>query len=64
MTHTLNRDKTVAVAIDVFWYPIDRCPIGVKVLLLTTHGVAIVGQYAKGKDDGFYTHWHPLPKKP
>lgn len=64
MTHRINSDKTAAVATDVFWHPVEGCPEGVKVLLLTTHGVAIVSHYAANKDRGFYTHWHPLPKKP
>ena len=64
MTHRINSAGTAAVATDVFWIPISDCPAGVKVLLLTVHGVAIVGQYAENRDRGFYTHWHPLPKKP
>jgi hypothetical protein len=64
MTHTINHDKTAAVATDVFWIPIASCPMGLKILLLTVHGVAIVGHYTEKLDKGFYTHWHPLPKKP
>ena len=63
MTHKINSAGTAAVSTDVFWLPIIECPAGVKVLLLTTHGVAIVGHYADAKDRGFYTHWHPLPKR-
>lgn len=64
MSHTINHDKTAAVSTDVFWIPVSRCPAGVKVLLLTVHGVAIIGHYTEAKDKEFYTHWHPLPKKP
>lgn len=64
MTHKINSAGTAAVATDVFWIPITDCPAGVKVLLLTVHGVAIVSHYLPAKDNGFYTHWHPLPKKP
>jgi hypothetical protein len=64
VTHKLNHDRTAAVATDVFWIPIVDCPRGVKVLLLTVHGVAIIGQFNPVQDKEFYTHWHPLPKKP
>lgn len=64
MSHRINSDGTAAVSTDVFWMPIVHCPTGVKVLLLTAHGVAIVGKFNPVKDQEFYTHWHPLPKKP
>lgn len=63
MTYTVNNTKTAAVSTDVFWLPITECPDGVKVLLLTVHGVAIVSHYAASKNGGFFTHWHPLPKR-
>lgn len=62
MTHTLNNEKTVAVATDYYWIPIGPdTPRGVKLQLLTVGGVAIHGIY-----DGRITwvsHWAPLPKK-
>lgn len=63
MTHTLNSDKTVAVAIDYFWLPINEyTPRGVKLQLLSKGGVACYGHW-DGKNS-FWTHWAPLPKKP
>ena len=60
-THTLNAAKTVAVATDTFWIPIDAdTPRAVKLQLLGKGGVAHYGSY--GGDD-FWTHWCPLPKK-
>lgn len=63
MTYKLNRDKTVAVATDYFWQRIDNdTPTGVKLQLLTVHGVAVYGSYTPRQADAF-THWAPLPKK-
>ena len=59
MTHTLNAAKTVAVATDVYWQPIDTAPRGVKVQLLGKGNVATYGTYY---GDPFWTHWCPLPK--
>ena len=62
MTHTLNSTKTVAVANDVFWIPIDKdTPRGAKLQLLSIGGVAHYGTLSG--DTSFYTHWCPLPKK-
>jgi len=63
MTHTLNTLRTVAVAIDVYWIPIDeKTPRCVKLQLLSIGGVAQYGVLQQ--DTSFYTHWCPLPKKP
>lgn len=63
MTYTLNKDKSVAVATDYFWIPIDHStPHGVKLQLLGQGGVAIYGNW-DGKNT-FFTHWAPLPKIP
>jgi hypothetical protein len=62
MTHTINADKTVAVATDVYWMPITNAtPRGVKLQLLGRGGVAVYGIY---HGDKFFTHWAPLPKIP
>ena len=61
-THTLNSTKTVAVANDVYWLPIDAdTPRSAKLQLLSIGGVAQYG--VLGSDTSFYTHWCPLPKK-
>ena len=63
MTHTLNSDKSVAVAVGYYWLPIALdTPRGAKLQLLGKGGVAIYGTY-DGKSD-FFTHWAPLPRKP
>ena len=62
MTHTLNGDKTVAVAVGYYWLPIGSdTPRGVKLQLLGKGGVANYGIW-NGKD-AFYTHWAPCPKR-
>lgn len=61
MTHTLNSDKTVAVAVDTYWIPVDKdTPRGVKLQLLGAGGVAVYANYNGGT---FFTHWCPLPKR-
>ena len=61
-THTLNSTKTVAVATDVYWMPIDKdTPRSAKLQLLSIGGVAQYGTLSG--DVSFYTHWAPLPKK-
>ena len=63
MTHTLNTDKTAAVAVDYYWLPINKdTPRGVKIQLLGLGGVAAYGVW-DGKSR-FWSHWAPLPKKP
>ena len=62
-THTINSTKTVAVATDTFWMPIDKdTPRSVKLQLLSIGGVAQYGVLQA--DTSFYTHWCPVPKKP
>lgn len=62
MTHTINTDHAVAVAVEYFWQPIDSCPHSVKVQLLSRYGVAVYGTY-HGKDD-YWVGWAPLPRVP
>ena len=47
---------------DLYWRDavLNPPPIGVKLLLLTEGGVAVVGDW---KDDGGFIAWCPLPKK-
>lgn len=62
MNYALNSDKSVAVATDYYWMPIDLdTPRGVKLQLLGKSGVAIYGNW-DGKNE-FFTHWAPLPKR-
>lgn len=62
-THTINSTKTVAVATDTYWLPIDKdTPRSVKLQLLSIGGVAQYGNLQA--DTSFYTHWCPVPKKP
>jgi len=64
MTHTLNKDGTVAVAVDVYWIPIDEHTLtSVKMQLLGKGGVAVYGNIG-GNVDAHWTHWCPLPKMP
>jgi hypothetical protein len=62
MTHTLNTDRTAAVATDVYWMPITReTPRNVKVLCICKKaGIASVSSIFV--DEEFWTHWAPLPK--
>lgn len=40
---------------------VEPPPRGVKLLILTSGGVAVFGEWS---DKSNYTHWSPLPKKP
>ena len=60
MTHTTSTDGSTAVDPNYYWQPIATCPLGVKVQLLGKSGVALYSTYRK--NDGFFTHWAPLPK--
>jgi len=61
MTCTLNKDCSVATATDYFWQPMSSAPLGVKLQLLTSLGVAIYGKYS-GNPEG-WDGWAPLPKR-
>ena len=57
--------SSMGVAVDQtrFWLPMDDCPRGVKVQLLTASGVAVYGTVGE-KNKEVFEGWHPLPKKP
>jgi len=54
-------DASVVVDVDYYWQPIETCPIGAKVQLLTDTGVAVYGTLTP-KSRGF-EGWAPLPKR-
>lgn len=63
MNWALNSAKSVAVATDYYWSPINpETPRGVKLQLLGAGGVAAYGILGS-KPDRFWTHWAPLPKR-
>ena len=57
--------SSMGVAVDQtrFWLPMDDCPRGVKVQLLTASGIAVYGTVGE-KNKEVFEGWHPLPKKP
>ena len=59
------RISSTGVAVDQtrFWLPMDDCPRGVKVQLLTASGIAVYGTVGE-KNKEVFEGWHPLPKKP
>lgn len=57
----LNFDRTVAIDTQVSFYPIDDCPMGVKVQLLTIGGVATYGIINHPKDADSFQGWRPVP---
>lgn len=59
--YKINHIDGVAVSDTYEWKPIMSCPSDVKVLLLTQHGIAVMGDYYSG---GNFTHWAPLPRVP
>lgn len=57
-----STDRTVAVDRGYAWQPIESCPQGLKVQLLTRHGIAVHGQYRLS--DRSFIAWAPLPSIP
>lgn len=66
MTARINNAGTAAVDTEYEWQRItDETPRGVKVQLLTRHGVAIYGVLNKTTMDGKnYKAWAPCPRIP
>lgn len=60
MNLKVNQSEGIAVDPEYYYRPMDTCPTGVKVLLLTTHEIAVIGHY-NGKDTR-WKGWAPLPK--
>lgn len=58
--YTLSRGRTVAVATEVFLQPMDTCPIGVKVQLLTVGGILVYGTWRR---EPHYVGWAPVPRR-
>jgi hypothetical protein len=56
----LNKDRSVAVG-DYYFEWMSSCPLGVKVQLLTPHGIAIYGTVTE-KTRGDYRGWAPVPR--
>lgn len=47
------------------WQPIGSAPFGMKCLLLTYYGIAVIGVCPRDpKTRQGYVAWAPLPKKP
>lgn len=61
MSAILNRDKTVAIDPAYYWRPMSTAPLGVKLQLLTSLGVALYSRY-DGNPKG-WDGWAPLPKR-
>ena len=59
----LDSTRTAAVDQGYFWQPLDTCPLGAKVQLLTIGNVAVYGKL-DGKNRSGYRAWAPLPKVP
>lgn len=55
-------ENRVVTAPTVRWVDPEWCPppMGVKILLLTEGGVAVIGTW---RDDGGFIRWSPLPKR-
>jgi Tol biopolymer transport system component len=60
-SYRLNRDKSVAVSNTAkMSKDLSTCPRGVKVLLLGSGGVLVIGQYS---GESFWESWCPLPSR-
>lgn len=60
-SYRINADRTAAVALDTTWRSdMDRCPRGVRVLLLVADGLPVIGEY---RGESHFTDWHPMPRR-
>ena len=60
--YRLNHDNTVAIDTEVSFYPMESCPINVKVQLHTKGGVAIYGTITNNEVGAkLYQGWRPVP---
>lgn len=57
-----SSDNVAIVDHNYYWQPIETCPEGHKVQLLSKLGCAVYGIYRKR--DTFWVMWAPLPKIP
>jgi hypothetical protein len=63
MTHKISSDGSTCVDTEYYWQQLTTAPHGVKVQLLSKHGVAAYGSVTPSTISvGFWTHWAPLPK--
>jgi len=58
---SLSNSQPVKVDPSYKWQPIESCPKGVKVQLLTKGGVAVHGHWTGNKEH--YIGWTPVPKQ-
>lgn len=56
-------DARVAVDDTLRYRPMDTCPLECKVLLLTKHGVDVLGKIKAVEARKFWAGWSPLPKR-
>lgn len=63
MTHKISSDGSTCVDTAYYWQELDTAPQGVKVQLLSKHGVAAYGTVTPSTiSTGFWINWAPLPK--
>lgn len=58
-TAAQSKDQTAIIDPNYFWQPMDTCPLGYKVQLLTVGGVATYGAASKHSN---FLAWSPVPK--
>lgn len=55
-----NHGTKVVVTPAYYWEDMDTCPLGCKVQLKTTHGVAVYGAVSNSTKH-LYSAWAPMP---
>ena len=59
--YNINKDRTAAVSRAYFYNEdMTTCPRGVKCILLSRYGVAVITEY---QGDKFWVGWTALPKR-
>lgn len=59
----VKQSEKIAVDHDYYYQPMSTCPTGCKVILLSQHGIAVLGQITH-LDANLWAGWAPLPKIP
>lgn len=64
MANKITSDGVACVDQSYFWQPLTTAPHGVKIQLLSKHGVAVYGTLSPSSiAGGFWINWAPLPKR-
>jgi hypothetical protein len=62
VTVRVNNERVATAAVSEWIYDMDAAPLGVKMLLLTKNGIAVLGHVSSDTKSG-YMAWAALPRR-